>query len=294
MGSTGSSILGSVVGIGMTAAGSQQSYAGGKMQGSAAQGAAIDSQNQARTLYSNFMDSANKNSSQLNLLAANPQQLQALTQSLGTAQRQAESDQKLLDAIDPAIMEASKQALSILNGGQSATSAATQAQIGNQRQQLVNSLREQYGPGAETSAVGQQQLRQFDLQNNQLMAQTQQQSLAQLFGLAGQGGQLSSSIGSGMQNRFSQAAQGFGQYAQQGMSAQSTGFGQMSQGMQAFGQGLQNTAGAQFVRDQVRGAGKQQMGNSMINGGATIASSAAASSQRSGQSGGAAAGAGKS
>lgn len=118
-----------------------------------------------------------------NLIAASPDQLATLTQNLGYAQKQAASDQRLLDAIDPAIMEASKQALSILQGGQSATTSAMSNQLQRRRQQLVNSLREQYGPGAENSAMGQKMLRDFDLQSDTQLAQTNQNSLAQLFGM---------------------------------------------------------------------------------------------------------------
>lgn len=257
----------------MTGVGAYSSAVGGKKQGNAAQGAAIESDERAKYLYNSFMSSAGDNSKQLNLLAANPQQLQALTSSLSSASQQADSDQRLLSAIDPAIMEASKQALGILKGDTAAMNAPIQAQQKEQRQQLVNSLREQYGAGAESSAIGQNALRQFDLQNNSQLAQTQQQSLSQLFGITQSQIGLNSQVGTGIQNRFNSSAQGFGQMAQNQVGAQAQGFGQMTQGMTGFGNATVGTAGAHFVSDQVQGAGKQQMGNKMMEGGSAMQAS---------------------
>lgn len=111
------------------------------------------------------------------------EELNAYDQSLKYAQKQADADQRLIDSIDPALMEASKQVLSLLKGEQSGLGNAIGNQRATQRNKLLSQLREQLGPGAETSTMGQQALMRFDAETAQLGAQAQGQSLAQAMGI---------------------------------------------------------------------------------------------------------------
>lgn len=94
--------------------------------------------------------------------------------------------EQLIAQIDPAIMEASQQALRLLRGEQAQTLGPLTQQREQQRQKLLNQLREQLGPGAETSSAGLQALNRFDTETGQLYSGAQQQAIANLGGLMGQ------------------------------------------------------------------------------------------------------------
>lgn len=115
--------------------------------------------NEARGVRSQAMGIANQTQNEaMDLSKMTPQELAAYGKSLDTAQTNLQSRQKLLDSVDPALMEASKQVLSIMKGGATAGTPARDAQ----RAQLVNQLRGQYGPGAENTSIGQKALMAFD------------------------------------------------------------------------------------------------------------------------------------
>lgn len=111
-------------------------------------------------------------------LASQDKAVQAQERSLARSE-------EMLKNIDPTILEASQQALRLLRGESSSTLAPIQKQRDLQRQKLLSSLREQLGPGAETSTAGIQALTRFDSETNSLLAGQQQnalQSLGQTFG----------------------------------------------------------------------------------------------------------------
>lgn len=222
-----------------------------------AQDVAMQRQRMAQSQADQYRQTAQAGFDKAALMSQSPQQLQALTSNLATAQKQADSDQKLMDAIDPAVMEASKQALSILQGGGAASQNPLMASLNNQRTQLVNSLREQYGPGAETSAIGQNALRQFDLQANQASVG----SLGNLFGMMQQGSQTKSMLGQASMGGMSQAAQGFGQYGMQGADTQLRGTQMLLGGQQMGNSGLMDTVGANQVATMMQKGQQQAMFN---------------------------------
>ena len=92
--------------------------------------------------------------------------------------------QRLLDAADPALIEAGKQALAILQGG--SASAAVLDPIKRQRaegrQKLEDQLRRQLGSGYATSSAGIEALTKYDQATSDTLAQASQQSLGQLLG----------------------------------------------------------------------------------------------------------------
>lgn len=149
-----------------------------------AQNAALQQQREARGQRAEALDYAKGYNQDLTDLAkATPQELQAYGQSLDASGKQLAQSQRLLDAIDPALMEASKQVLGLLRGETSGTGNVINQQRGQQRQTLVNSLRNQYGPGGETSSAGLKALQQFDAESANVGAQNQNQSLATLMGV---------------------------------------------------------------------------------------------------------------
>jgi hypothetical protein len=167
----------------------------------------------------------------MNLAAQSPQQLAALERSYAAAQTQVDTDLRQLAAIDPAIMEASSQVLKLLQGGTAAVNDPVMKQRQSQRQQLLNSLRAQYGPGAESSSIGQKILQQFDMESNTMFQQNQMNSMGNLFGMAttrtqgaGFGQMMGVAGGYGdVQNRLLGAEQAGSQGILQGMSGEVQG-----------------------------------------------------------------------
>jgi len=204
------------------------------------------------------------------LAAASPQELASFERSVNSAQQLVDRDSKLLDAIDPALMEASTQALKLLRGEDAQAIAPIKAQRDTQRKQLVNMLREQMGPGAEVSTAGQKALQQFDMETNSMLSQVQQGTLGMLLGTAqNQRGQSASSTGllttaqqnmgiglGNISNRQTQAVLGAGT-AQLGA-------------VTGTGQSITQSAGAPFVQAQLSGQAQQGMGNQLMNIGGTM------------------------
>lgn len=194
----------------------------------------------------------------MNLAQATPQELAGLSQNYQAASQQLQQQQSLFDAIDPAIMGASQQALSILNGGNAGLTTAMNTQRAQQRSQLVNSLTAQYGPGAETSSVGQQALQQFDSQTAVLSQQTNQSALSQLYGM-GQGG---AQAGAGVQQAMgglSSATQGYSAIQNRQLNASNAMMGALS----GTSQQMIQSAGAPWAGQAVQAQGQMGMGNTL-------------------------------
>lgn len=242
----------------------------------------------------------------MDLAKASPQELRAYEQVLANNSKQLASDEKLLASIDPQLLEASSQALAVMRGIQNPSGRAPnnyapfEAARKAERQRLVSSLVEQYGPGAETSSIGLKALREFDLasatqsaqfgmQNDQQqfqnqMAQAQGYSgLAALFGgLRGQadltrGNAQNMSLASIFQNRMLNTKL---QAGAQGLSAVA--------GTQAA---VINSAGAQYVGDQMRARYDGAMANQFTQGAIQFGTAAMGAGAFSGGGRGAGAGA---
>lgn len=195
-----------------------------------------------------------------NLAAQNPQQLAALERGLQAAQTQVDADLRQLAAIDPAIMEASKQVLELLQGKQAAMNDPATKQRSQQRQQLVDSLKSQYGPGAESSSLGQRALQQFDQQSATMFQQNQMGTLGQAMGIA------STRIQGPGFGQLMGAAAGMGDYQNRILGAQMTGDQAVLQGMSGEVQG----AGAQFVGGLINAGAQRQFFTDIHNDGRQI------------------------
>jgi hypothetical protein len=195
-----------------------------------------------------------------NAAAQSPQQLAALQRGLEAAQTQVETDLRQLAAIDPAIMEASKQVLDLLQGKEAAVNSPMMKQRAQQRQNLVNSLKSQYGPGAESSSIGARALQQFDDQTNTMFQQNQMATTGQMMGIAStrmQGPGFGQLMG---------VASGFGDYQNRILNAQQSGDRNVLAGMQEEVQG----AGAQYVSDLLKAGGRRQWYTMMEDDGRQI------------------------
>jgi hypothetical protein len=215
--------------------------------------------------------------------ANSPEDLNALTQAFATQERNLGKQEKLFASIDPAIMEASTQALQLLRGEDAKALGPIRQQRDQERQNLVNRLREQMGPGAETSTAGIQALNQFDQQTSQVLSGAQQQGLSQMFGIASSGAQNRGSLNQGIgqlanmgqsfaniqQNRTNRitgahfnAQQGNLQANQQFQGAQSNVLGARSE--------YAGGSGAQFTQQTLEGQGQMQAFGQLAGIGGTI------------------------
>jgi len=203
--------------------------------------------------------------------AESPQELQALEQSLASQERNLQSQEKLAGAIDPAILAAAENLTSILGGQESQAAAPLRRQRQRQREKLVNQLREQLGPGAETTSAGVQALQQFDLQSTDFLAQAE----------LGQQGSLSNILSQQFQNRGSFGREisrlgdiggAFGQRAARRSGAQF----QAGQLVSGAGQQTVGTAGAGQVEGMARARQRQQFGSELFQGALTLGAGALA------------------
>ena len=208
--------------------------------------------------------------------AKSPQEIRALKEAQMRQGRSLARQSKLFDSLDPAIMEASQQALQLLRGEEAKSLGPLKQQREQQRKALVDRLREQLGPGAETSTAGTQALNQFDQETSQTISGAQQEGINQMFGIGQAGAQGRSALNQGAQSLAGIGGM-FGQSAGR-MSQAHMGAGQLEQGgfanlMNAQG-GLAAGSGSQFVGDQLKGQARMaqhqqgmEMVSSMFGGG---------------------------
>jgi hypothetical protein len=123
---------------------------------------------------------------QMAIDAANPspQEIAQLEQAISLNTQDIARKQKLIDSSDPALIEAGKQALELLQGKEAATLSPLKTQREKERAKLEASLRSQLGSGYANSTAGIQALSAFDEASNNVYANAQQQSLGQLLGVA--------------------------------------------------------------------------------------------------------------
>jgi hypothetical protein len=180
---------------------------------------------------------------------------------IANQERQLARQEQLISQIDPTIIEASQQALRLLKGESTSTLNPLKNQRDMQRQKLVNSLREQLGPGAETSTAGIQALTRFDGESGNMYASAQQQALGNM-------GAVASSFNSVRPDmtRDIAARSNYGQGGANLMMNQA----QILQGANAP---LIQSAGANSVGAMMQGQAQQQFGNSLMNMGTTMAGS---------------------
>lgn len=178
--------------------------------------------------------------------------------SLKVQEKNLARQEQLLAQIDPTIMEASQQALKLLRGESSSVLAPAKQQRDMQRQKLLASLREQLGPGAETSTAGIQALTRFDAETNQLMSNQQQSALQNLGNTFGQFSSYRPDMGAEA-STFANLAQG-----RAGLR-----FNQLA-AMSGANQQVYSSSGAGGVRQTMLGQNQQAMGNAFMNLGGTL------------------------
>lgn len=209
----------------------------------------------ARTQYDRSV--ADRNEAMRLAAPSSPAEILAAEKALKIQTQNLDRQSALYDALDPAILEASTQALKLLRGEDSSALDPVRKNRAQQRQKLLNSLREQLGPGAETSTAGIQALTQFDLETDNLISGTQQSTLNNLFGMGSAGAAGRGNLGNSAQTLQSI----FGDNANRRVNA----FTGMSGGVAASGQGLVNTAGSQFTGEMLGRQATSQFNGGLLN-----------------------------
>lgn len=235
-------------------------FLGAERGAKAAARAAEDQQDAARAARGDVLREGRRIEKSAIDYASSPQELRAYESSLSAAEKQLNMDQRLIDAIDPSLMEASKQVLGLLRGETSSTGGVLSSERARQRQSLVNTLRQQLGPGAETSSAGLKALAQFDAESANLGAANQNSSLASLMGVINSRPNLSMGL-----NALNTAGQNFGNRANRISGAQMQTGSSLLAALTGANQSVISTAGAGNVYGQLMGQWGQQMGNNLMN-----------------------------
>lgn len=256
--------VGTLVGAGI---GGLAGYVGGKGAGQssrAAQAAAQAQAAEARRQYD--LNSGILQGGADRLQGATVAGLASLDKDMANQERNLARQEAMISQIDPTVIEASQQALKLMRGEQSSTLQPFQNQRNMQRQKLVNRLREQLGPGAETSTAGIQALTRFDSESDQLFAGAQQQALSNLGNTFGQFNSGRPDIGReiGLLSNYGQQKVGLAQN-QSNYDLQRVG------ALAGSGAQLMQTAGSQFLGAQLQGQYQQNQANQFLNAGATAA-----------------------
>lgn len=250
------------IGVGLVAS-AAISYYGQSQAADAAQNAASAQADEAGRQRQLIMQQGKENQRlAMQMAEATPQELSALDRAYGAASQNLDRESKLLAAIDPSMMEASEQALKLLRGESAGITGAANAQRTAQREELVASLRSQYGPGAETSSIGQRALRSFDMETNTLTQQLNQSALGQVFGIATSdaGARQRSAIG-----QIQQVGQGYSALQERKLNTQVNTGNSLLGALSGTSQSMIQAAGAPYVGDALRGQAMGNLGNNLMN-----------------------------
>ncbi|HUR99048.1 MAG TPA: hypothetical protein VMZ26_13360 [Pyrinomonadaceae bacterium] len=115
-----------------------------------------------------------------------PEEIALLNRTINQENSALARQEKLISAIDPAIIEASQQALKLLRGEEAGALSPIRRERERQRSQLESRLRDQLGSGYETSSSGIEALNRFDEQTASSLQGAQQSTLGGLLGFSGQ------------------------------------------------------------------------------------------------------------
>lgn len=192
----------------------------------------------------------------LRLAEASPQEIRAYESNLTANEKRLANAERMFASIDPAILEASDQILKILKGEQTSAGGLYEGERNRMRENLIDQLRTQYGPGAEFTALGRKALQDFDAQTNMGSIGVQQNALGTLGNVFGMGSAANQEIGSSATG-VAGAGGLFGSLNERKLRAAS-----------GTSQNIINTAGGEFIGDMMRGQSQGQFANLLIKGGA--------------------------
>lgn len=183
-------------------------------------------------------------------------QASTIDKAISSQERNVGRQEQLVQSIDPALISAGKQMNDLLQGQSAPVLQNIKDQRQLQRQNLLDTLRQQYGPGAETSSAGINALQKFDSETTNSLSNAQQSYLSQVSNIAFGGAKsLGDSLGevnttlAGLGNQYGQVGMNKANIINQGTnatnnaqasnvnSAGASGVGGVMQGQQIAGIG---------------------------------------------------------
>lgn len=123
----------------------------------------------------------------MRIAQASPAELANIEQSINIQNQNIARVEKMVNAADPAIIEAGKQALELMQGKAAAGVSIAQKQREKDRAALEAKLARQLGTGYANTTAGQQALNEFDSQTAATMQGIQQQTLKDFMGYSATG-----------------------------------------------------------------------------------------------------------
>ena len=158
----------------------------------------------------------------LSVAKMTPLEMREYEKGVKESERMLIRERKLLDAVDPSLIEAGNQAFQILRGKEAAILDPLRRQRERQRKTVEESLRRQLGPGFDTSSAGIEALARFDQGTADVLADAQQSTAMQLLS-ASQGTRAQAQAGLGQAFQVRQGATGILQNVAARRTAAATG-----------------------------------------------------------------------
>lgn len=138
-----------------------------------------------------------------------PFELSEIDAQIKDSERVLSRERKLIEAVDPTLIEASNQAFQLLKGKEAAVLGPLRRQRERQRSVLRNSLRQSLGSAFEQSSAGIEALNKFDSSTSDLLVNAQQSTTMQLLGITSRTAQTARSSEAAAGRRRGQASQIF-------------------------------------------------------------------------------------
>lgn len=215
----------------------------GSLMGSHAASKAAKAQQAAAKKYQQYVQ---QQTTAATNLVGTPAQMAAHDTALQAQERQVQRQEELAKSINPALIESGKQLKMMLDGSSQAPALKNLSnQRSLQREQLLQSLHEQLGPGAENSSAGQQALQHFDATTADQMSSANQQYTQML-------------LGSSLQAPGAMNASGVANEQLSGINAQDPNIAKANIMMGGIG------AGAQANQSVIGTSGADQVGKSLL------------------------------
>ena len=114
--------------------------------------------------------------------APSPAEIAAMDRAVALGEAAVARQERVLDAVDPTLIEAGQQALELLRGKDAEILAPLRKQRADQREALRQRLADQLGGGFETSSAGIKALNEFDNQTAGFLGQAQLNAVSGLLG----------------------------------------------------------------------------------------------------------------
>ena len=208
-----------------------------------------------------------------NELAALQAQLDTMNRQIQIASASYDRDKQIIEAVDPALIEAGRQAFQLLQGKEAAALSPIRSQRDRDRAKLEDTLRNQMGAGFAQTTAGQQALQRFDSDTEMLLQNAQQNTFGQLIGVAQNARSQATASTLGNQQLAGDLAKSYGESLGNIQKRQMQAATNVANAY--VGTSLTPYAGAAYAGDLYKSQAQQQMFSELIQGGSKVAAAGA-------------------